>query len=337
MKRRVPFGTLALTGAGLLAALALYAAVTPSGDFLYLPNKATPVASHVKVEGKPEADDRGGIYYVDVTVRDARWIERLFPFLRPEGATIVAHEAIAPHGESFEERRAASRDQMARSEEIAAAVALTAAGLDVEIDDRGVLVSQVAIDVPAAKALHDGDIILKAGGKTTRTPLELRTIVGALAPGDSVELELRRGSRTLTETVKTIRSPSDGRTIIGITVEQDARITLPLKVDIDLGDVGGPSAGLPFALEVLQEYGRDVDRGHKIAATGEILLDGSVGPVGGLKQKTIGVRRSGAEIFLVPAGENAAEARRYAGSLRIVPVESFQQALRFLRTLAKKT
>lgn len=88
---------------------------------------------------------------------------------------------------------------------------------------------------------------------------------------------------------------------------------------------------------MLQEYGRDVDRGHKIAATGEILLDGSVGPVGGLKQKTIGVRRSGAEIFLVPAGENAAEARRYAGSLRIVPVESFQQALRFLRTLAKKT
>ena len=124
--------------------------------------------------------------------------------------------------------------------------------------------------------------------------------------------------------------------MIGIQVDQDAQIKLPFAVKIDLGEVGGPSAGLPFALEILQELGNDVDRGYKVAATGEILLDGTVGPVGGLKQKTYGVKAAGADIFLVPAGENATTALRYAGGMRIVPVESFQQALRVLKTLPAK-
>ena len=79
--------------------------------------------------------------------------------------------------------------------------------------------------------------------------------------------------------------------------------------------------------------GRDVDHGHKIAATGQIELDGTVTPIGGIRQKTIGVRRSGIDIFLVPAGDNVSEARRYAHGLRIVAVKSFQQALRTLATL----
>ena len=126
------------------------------------------------------------------------------------------------------------------------------------------------------------------------------------------------------------------RALIGIRVSDVARYVQPARVTIDLGDVGGASAGLPFALEVYQQLGKDVDRGLRVAATGEIELDGSVAPVGGIKQKTVGVRRSGADVFLVPAGENVSTARRYAGSLRIVPVESFRQALRALQTLPEK-
>src|SRR5204862_8058790 len=101
------------------------------------------------------------------------------------------------------------------------------------------------------------------------------------------------------------------------------------------GDVGGPSAGLAFALDVLEELGKDVAHGRPVAATGQLGLDGSVSAVGGIKQKTIGVRRSGIRIFLVPAGDNAAEARRYAHGVRIVPVHSFRQALQSLATLTK--
>ena len=164
-----------------------------------------------------------------------------------------------------------------------------------------------------------------------------RTTLARLAPGDPVRLRLRRDGKLVDVTVKTVAAPEDdGRAIIGIRVSQDANIELPREVDIDLGDVGGASAGLPFALEVYQQLGKDVDRGLRVAATGEIQLDGSVSPVGGIKQKTVGVRRSGVDVFLVPAGENASTARRYAGTLRIVPVESFRQALRVLQTLPQK-
>jgi len=156
-------------------------------------------------------------------------------------------------------------------------------------------------------------------------------------PGDDVVLRLRRDGKVQTVTVRTVESPNEpGRAIIGIRVAQEADIKLPLEVDIDLGGVGGPSAGLPFALDVLQELGTNVDRGLRVVATGEIGLDGTVGPIGGVKQKTFGARKAGADVFLVPAGENAAEARRYAGNLRIIPVESFQQALSALRTLPAK-
>src|SRR6185503_168803 len=106
---------------------------------------------------------------------------------------------------------------------------------------------------------------------------------------------------------------------------------------IDAGSVGGPSAGLAFALDVLEQLGKDVDHGRRIAATGALELDGTVSAVGGLEQKTIGVRRSGIRTFLVPAGENAAEARRFAHGIRIIPVHSFRQALRALATLSKST
>jgi PDZ domain-containing protein len=149
-----------------------------------------------------------------------------------------------------------------------------------------------------------------------------------------VALRLRRAGTLLTRAVTTVPDPREpGRPIVGIAISQEAAIVLPFPVEIGLGDVGGPSAGLPFALEVLQKLGNDVDRGYRVAATGELELDGSVQPVGGLKQKTIGVRSAGVDVFLVPAGENATVARRYAGNLRIIPVESFQQALRALQTL----
>ena len=85
---------------------------------------------------------------------------------------------------------------------------------------------------------------------------------------------------------------------------------------------------------MLEELGRDVDHGYRVAATGELGLDGSVQPIGGVKQKTIGVRRAGVDVFLVPAGDNAKEARKYAGRVKVIPVESFRQALRALATIA---
>jgi PDZ domain-containing protein len=329
--------SLVLAGAVLLAAVVLAASVVPAGYYLYVPDTAKPVASKVSVEGGHEPANGGGIYFVDVTVRKARWLERALPFLRPDGATLVPQQVVTAPGQTFQQRHQEALQEMSRSEQVAAAVAQKAAGLPVEATPNGVLVQAVAIDVPAASVLRSGDVILRAHGKTVRTVAQLRAATSSIAPGDELGLRLRRAGQIVDRSVETVASPRDAkRAIIGIEVADDAKITLPRRVHIDLGNIGGPSAGLPFALQVYQELGNDVDRGLRVAATGEIELDGSVGPVGGLKQKTIGARRAGVDVFLVPAGENARTARRYAGGLRIVAVESFRQALQRLQTLRDK-
>ena len=328
---------LLLSGTALLAAVLFATWTLRSDDFLYVPNEARPVAANVTVEGEAGEDDSGGIYFIDVRVRKARWLEHLLPFIRPEGASLVPGHAVTPPGQTFADWRVQARADMERSEQIAAAVAFREAGLDVDATPRGARVEAVAIDVPAAGTLRGGDVIVQAAGRAVLTPGALVDAIGAISPGDQVRLRLRRSGNVLQRTVRTVAAPDDAkRAIIGIQVSQAARIRLPRDVTIDLGDVGGASAGLPFALEVYQQLGKDVDRGLRIAATGEIQLDGSVSPVGGIKQKTVGVRRSGADVFLVPAGENATTARRYAGTLRIVAVESFRQALRALQTLPRK-
>lgn len=318
--------------------LVIYGWFAPASNYLYLPNKARPVGPKVTIVGKkPPAAAPGGIYYVDVTIRRATWAEQLVAFVRPDGATLVPRNRVVPTGSSFEARRKAALNEMARSEEVASAVALEQAGYKVVATPRGALVEAVATDVPAAAQLDAGDVILGARGKTTTTPEQLRLRFVDVRPGATVVLRVHRGSTVKNVSVQTVESPSEpGRAIIGIRVAQAADIELPLDVDIDLGKVGGPSAGLPFALDILEELGTDVDRGRRVVATGEIALDGAVGPIGGVKQKTIGARRAKADVFLVPAGDNAAEARRYAGNLRIIPVKSFQQALSALRTLPPK-
>jgi PDZ domain-containing protein len=246
---------------------------------------------------------------------------------------VVPERAIAPDGTSDAELDRQNAADMERSEQIASVVALRALGYHVVATPRGVLVTSVSADVPAAKELKPDDVIVAVDGVPVRTPAQLRREVGRHDPGDDLRLTLHRGDKVKDVTVRTVASPVDSsRAIIGILVDQDAKIDLPVDVGIDLGRVGGPSAGLPFALEIARQLGRDVTHGCRIAATGELALDGSVLPIGGIKQKTIGARRAGVDFFLVPAGENAEGALDNADGLHIIPVDSFQQALRRLAT-----
>jgi PDZ domain-containing protein len=324
-------GWLLVAGLSLLLVTAvLY--VWPSDRYIFLPDVAHPVAPLVTVPASLASEpDRGGIYFVDVIVRKASLLERLVPGIR-DGADLVPASHVNPPGADDAERRRLDLQEMSRSQSIASAVALRALGKNVVAQPTGVLVEAVDPNAPAAKQVHPGDRIVAVDGSRVRTPRDLRRIVQGSEPGARLRLTLdgQKGRRVVE--VATTRA-DDGRRVIGVVVEQAVDIRLPFPVKIEAGSIGGPSAGLPFALDVMEELGRDVDRGHRVAATGELTLDGTVNPVGGLKQKTIGARRAHVDVFLVPAGDNAAVARRYAHGLRIVPVKSFRQALSVLATL----
>jgi Lon-like protease len=311
--------------------------LAPSDRYIFLPDRARAVAPLVDVQGERPDRDGGGIYYVAVDVRKATWLERLLPSLR-DGSTLVPVSAVRQPGESDVAHRRAELRSMARSQEVAATVALRALGYRVRVRPTGTIVDGVAPNGPSSGKLEPEDVIVGVDGAPARSPAALRRLLRKHKPGETVRLSVRRGSKVLKVRVKTVPDPRDpARPIVGILIEEAASVQLPLDVKIDLGQVGGPSAGLAFALDVLEELGRDVDHGQKVVATGELRLDGSVGEVGGIKQKTIGAKRAGAQIFVVPAGENASEAKRYADGLRVLPVHSFRQALRSLATVQRES
>jgi PDZ domain-containing protein len=333
---RVPRRAGLLAGALLAAAVVAVAALylIPSGTYIFLPDPAHAVAPLVDIPGRENhRDARGGIYFVDVFVRKATLLEKLLGGLH-EGATLHSPAEVQPPGVSERAQHSSDLREMARSQDIAAAVALRALGYKVQAEPRGALVQQIGAGTPAEGKLQPTDVIVRVDGKPVRTPTDLRREIGRRKPGATVRIAFRRGSELDERTLTTIADPRERKhPLIGVVVSQAATIKLPFSVVINSGNVGGPSAGLAFALDVMEELGRNVDHGHKIAATGEIELDGSVMPIGGVEQKTIGARRAHVDAFLVPAGDNAREARRYAHGLRIIPVTSFQQALRALATL----
>ena len=325
------FSPVRLFVAGLLvAAVAVTVWILPTESYIFLPNRAHPVAPLVEVEGGKDPKD-GGIFFVDVLVRKATLIERLFPGLR-EGATVVPAEQVRPPGVSESQRRNEELQEMQMSQRVAAAVALRELGYKVVAKPIGARIEFVDPESPAAGKLLPGDVVTSAGGKPVKGPSGLRRAIRESGTEKDILLVVTRGDEQVEVGVRPISGPQ-GTPVIGVIVSQAADIKLPVDVEIDTKGVGGPSAGLAFALDLMEELGHDVDHGNRIAVTGALELDGTVGQIGGVKQKTLGVEREGIKVFLVPAGDNAAEARRYADGIRIVPVTSFQQALRSLATL----
>ncbi len=335
--RRVFTPTVALAAGAVLVLVVIALEFVSSRDYIFLPDKAHPVAPLVKVAGGHDPTGAGGIYFVDVIVRKASLLEQIFGGLH-SGADLVPPTQVVPPGISSAQNDQVNATEMRTSQQVAAAVALRAVGKKVTTSEDGALVSRRRARVPG-RARPPPDRRDHRRRRQAR-PHAGRRLAADERLADRVDVPLhdpakrqaRWRCRSRPSPPATARSGASSACCSRPTES----IKLPLHVSIDAHGVGGPSAGLAFALDVLQELGRNVDRGHKIAATGEIFLDGSVGPIGGIKQKTIGAREAGVDAFLVPAGQNAVDARKYAHGLRIIPVKNFQQALHALATLPEQ-
>jgi Lon-like protease len=326
---RVALGGLALL---LLTAVVLWLA--PSNSYLLLPDVARPVAPLVTVpKAHEKGDDRGEIFFLAVLVRKANLLERLFPEIH-NGATLVPASALRPPGVSERAERKIDQRDMSQSQSIAAAVALRQLGYKVLAKQDGAEIAEVVPGSPAAGKLKPTDVIVSVDGHRVRSTADLRRLIRKHRAGETVSLGIKSSSGLRTVVVRT--KEEAGHPVIGVIIDQNAAIKLPFPVRIEAGSVVGPSAGLAFALEIMEKLGRNVDRGYRVAATGELELNGAVLPIGGVEQKTIEAKHSHVDILLIPAGDNAAEARKYAGSMRVIPVNSFQQALRKLATVPPK-
>jgi PDZ domain-containing protein len=244
------------------------------------------------------------------------------------------------------EQRRLGFQAMASAKQIAEYVALNRLGYDVSIAYGKLIIERlVCEDAPrplsACLQLNPGDTITAFDGIDIPTLSDLMPIIADYSPGDVVEVTItpHKTTDSVTKKIELMVSPDDpDRTIIGVWPADTRTVDLPFEVDIDTDSIGGPSAGLSFTLALLDELtAGELTGGVKVAATGTIDGDESIGAIGALRQKTVAVKASGATVFLVPSAQTPEElsaARRVAGSkLRIVPVANLTEALKVLEEL----
>jgi PDZ domain-containing protein len=247
---------------------------------------------------------------------------------------LTPHEAVVPQEELFgtnqTQQQVTRQDtqQMVGSQQLAQAAALCQLGIKFRTVDT---VDYVQAGLPAAGVLHPGDVITAVGGKPVTCKTPVGTLIRAHAPGAAVVLTVDRKGVAHTFRLKTANV--NGKAVVGIRVLETYRF--PFQVKISVGDIGGPSAGLMFALGIIDKLTPgSLTGGRFIAGTGEIAANGAVSPIGGIQQKMAGARAAGATIFLTPASNCPNTAGAAPQGLRLVKVYTLAGAMRDLKALA---
>ncbi len=329
---------LIVVGLVLVVATGAYLVGTPSDEYVLLPDSPHPADAIVKVAGEAPAGkpDGPGIYYLDVRVHRATIAESWLTPLQSDAERVQAVQ-ILPPGANQRDLNRLDRLDVQSSKRLAALVALRALGRHVPVTGGGVRIDDVIPTSPAhADGLAAGMVVTSVDGTRVASLAGLRALLAKRKAGQPVTIGVLDGSRKRTiKTTLTSDPAAPGRALLGVNAAEDVapNVKLPIAVTIDTGNLGGPSAGLAFALEIYDSLtGRKLSHGRHIAVTGTIDQHGNVGLVGGVKGKTIGASRAGFDLMLVPKAE-VATARAHAGShMRVVGVRTFADALRALRT-----
>jgi PDZ domain-containing protein len=327
---------IALVVAVLLLVSAIVGAALIEIPYVALrPGTVRPVTEGVSVDGAPSFPPEHSIAFTTVGVGTTTMLEALVGWL-DDDVDVRPEERIRGDRSEAENRRF-NAQLMDTSKVVATAVALERLGHEVEITTTGTAVSDIGEGTPADGVLAEDDVILAVDGTPVDQPGALGDLLQVGGPGATHTLSVDRGGdQPVDVAITTVAAPDDeDRAIIGVVVED--RITdfdAPIDVTIDSGDVGGPSAGLAFTLAVLDVLTPgELTGGHRVAVTGTMDLDGRVGPVGGGAQKAIGVRNAGYEVFLVPSDELEEVQEAVGDDVRVIPVDTLDEALDALKSL----
>ncbi|GII93018.1 YlbL family protein [Sinosporangium siamense] len=241
---------------------------------------------------------------------------------------VVPEESIFPRTSTAEQVERQNSIEMTNSQDDATAAALTALKIPYE---SVVAVGSVEKGKPADGKLKPGDEIVSVGATPADNTTKVVDAVRAVNPGASLNFLVNRGGKSVNVEVPTVEGP-EGKPMVGVNMQ--TKFKFPFKVNINVGDVGGPSAGLMFTLGIIDKLTPGAMTGGKaIAGTGTITPNGEVGPIGGIPQKMIGAKEKGATAFLTPA-DNCAEALATAPTgLVLVKVTKLDDALKAIESL----
>lgn len=307
-----------------------------TGYLLVRPGSAEDLARFVAVADGDEADT-GTFYLVTVTQQNASPLLLLYALADPI-VDLQPSRRVLPEGMEPEEYRELMSRWMEESQNLAKVIALRRFGVEVPIESDGVEVVNIAEDSPAQGILQPGDIIASVDGKSILLAEELVSKVQLRPIGEPVSLEVIRAGEKMTVTIPTTaHADLPEKAAIRVMIQTlNWQPQLPRDINIQVGEITGPSAGMMFVLEILNQLEpRDLTAGKKISGTGTINLKEEVGAIGGVRQKVRAAEKAGAQYFLVPL-ENYEEAKQAVRTIQLVPVKTLADVIRFLDDIAKE-
>jgi Lon-like protease len=330
--------TLLIAGIGVLACLVVvfalpvpYVALLPGPTY----NTLGPLNGKqvVQISGRRTYNAPGHLNMVTVSYIGGPGADPPFNIFAALEAWLSPHEAVVPQQELFppgqtqQQVAKADSEQMAGSQQTAQAAALCQLGIKFRTIDT---IVSVIKGLPAAGRLHRGDVITAVDGKPVTCRSTSSSIIRSRPAGSRVTLTVRRGGHLRNVSLRT--ASYQGRPVVGVNIVESYQF--PFKVKINIGNIGGPSAGMMFALAIIDKLTpANLTGGKFIAGTGEITPGGAVQPIGGIQQKMAAARAAGATVFLAPAGNCADTSGAVPHGLHIVKVSTLRGAIAALKAL----
>lgn len=324
--------------------------------FVFMPGTAEEIKPMVSIS-KSTGTEKGTLMLTTVRVADANVVNYVVGLLHPY-EEIQPKKAVLKQGESEQEYSQRQEYVMLTSQASAIQAAYTEAKVPFHIDHEGVMVLQTVPGLSGEKVLKPGDVLLKAGDKEVKVAQDLLDSLAGKKVGETITITYARKKVEMQTTLTLGALPlQEGETVpragIGVvpagmqSVKADQE---DQQVSIKAGDIGGPSAGLMFSLEIFNQLvPEDITKGYRIAGTGTIEADGTVGPIGGIQHKIIAADRERADIFFAPKNitykdgakiENYSDAVKRAKQIntkmKIVEVGTMEDALKYLADLPSK-
>ena len=330
--------------AGVLIAIGIAIAIAWPLTVPYYTLSPGPVydtADFIMVEDGATSSD-GELFFLTVSLKEANVFEWAAGYVDPR-VDVRERERVRPIGVSPEQLRRESLAAMEQSKQTATFVALTQLGYEVTLVGTGALVIETVPDSAADGVLMADDVIIEMDGKQVAFRDDIISDLSDAEIGDLVEMLVERPVDESTDDFEEIdldivlgqHVDDPTRPMIGVLLDNNEPIVeFPVDVEIDSQNIGGPSAGMMFTLQIMDQLtDGEITHGERIAGTGTISRDGTVGSIGGVKQKVFGAIDAGARAVLVPAG-NFDDAVAAAGDrIEIVRIETIEDAIAFLKTL----
>lgn len=329
--RRTPWTRRLLLLLLSLTAFGLILWFTPTPWYITAPGAAVDTGGMVRVEGGEAR--QGRLFMLVVTTQPANLFWYLYAKLDSR-ADLETREQFLGTIEDYEKYQELTRQMMQDSKQTAMAIGLKQAGYGRGTIPVGADITDLATGSPNMGVFQKGDVVVAVNGKPVATADDLRAALQGVRPGEALPVMVKRAGKEIDLQASTTESTDPerkGQAIFGIFIKDSLLFDVPVDIHIRTGAITGPSAGLIFTLQIVDQLTPGgITGGRVVAATGTVEANGSVGAIGGVKQKVYAAEVAGADVMFVPRS-NYADAASVVSRLTLVPVDRVEEAVAWLR------